>query len=67
LKLERAGKDTFYVDDGDELREVNILQMLNGVESEYQRKQHGTVTNIHIDGNVSDSVINIGDKNDINN
>jgi hypothetical protein len=63
LKLERAGKDTLDVEDGDGLKEVNIAQMLNGVESEYQRKQYGNV--INIGGNVSDSIIIAGDKNEV--
>jgi len=67
LKLERAGKDTLDVEDGDGLKEVNIAQMLNGVESEYQRKQYGNVTNININGNISDSVINAGHGNRIDN
>ena len=64
LKLERAGKDTLDVEDGDELREVNILQMLNGVESEYQRRQYGNVTNVHIGGD-NTGIINVGDHNEI--
>jgi internalin A len=64
LKLERAGKDTLDVEDGDELREVNILQMLNGVESEYHRRQYGNVTNVNISGNIGGSVV-VGDNNDV--
>jgi hypothetical protein len=64
LKPERAGKDSLDVEDGDELREVNILQMLNGVESEYQRRQYGNVTNVNISGTVGGSVV-VGDDNRI--
>ncbi len=63
LKLERDGEDTIKVDDGDGLRKVNIAQMLNGVENEYQRKQYGTV--INIGGNVTDSTIIAGDNNEV--
>jgi internalin A len=46
LKLERVGEETLLVEDGDELREIVISQVLNGVENEYQRKQTGgSVTN----------------------
>ena len=65
LELERAGKDTFDVEDGDELREVNIIQMLNSVESEYTRKQYGNMTNIHVGRDVNGSIF-IGDHNTAN-
>lgn len=65
LKLERDGEDTLKVEDGDELRKVNIIQMLNGVETEYQRRQYGNVTNIHIRGDGKDSNIIVGDENEI--
>jgi len=65
LKLERAGKEMLDVEDGDGLREINIAQMLNGVDSEYQRKQYGNVTNINIHGNVSRSTIIVGDNNQV--
>lgn len=53
LKLERAGQETLLAEDGNELKEINISQVLNGVENEYQRKQIG--------GNVTNNFnINIG-------
>jgi len=61
LKLERDGEEILKVEDGDGLRRVNIVQILNGVESEYQRKQHGNV--INIGGNVSGSTIIAGNEN----
>ncbi len=64
LKLERDGEDTLKIEDGNGLRKINIAQMLNGVESEYQRKQYGNVINIR--GNVSDSTIIAGDENEVN-
>ncbi|MBN8658237.1 MAG: GTP-binding protein [Anaerolineae bacterium] len=63
LKLERAGRETLDVEDGVGLKEINIAQMLNGVESEYQRKQYGNI--INISGNVTDSTIIAGDKNEV--
>jgi len=60
LKLERAGRETLDVEDGDGLKEINIAQMLNGVESEYERKQYGNVINIH--GNVTGGTIIAGDE-----
>lgn len=65
LKLERAGKEMLDIEDADGLREVNIVQMLNGVVSEYTRKQYGNVTNINIHGNVSKSSIIVGNKNQV--
>jgi len=62
LKLERDGEEVLKVEDGDSLKKVNIAQALNGVESEYQRKQHGNV--INIGGNVSGSTIIAGDENE---
>jgi small GTP-binding protein len=66
LKLERAGEETWLVEDGEQLKKVNVSQMLNGVESEYERKQYGNVTNIHIGGDVKDSNIIVGDENKVN-
>jgi internalin A len=64
LKLERDGEDTLKVEDGDGLRKINIAQILNGVESEYLRKQHGNV--INISGNVNGSTIIAGNENKAN-
>jgi internalin A len=64
LKLERDGEEILKVEDGERLKKVNIAQVLNGVESEYQRKQHGNV--INIGGNVTDSTIIAGDENEVN-
>ncbi len=67
LKLERAGQDVLLVEDGNELKEVKISQVLNGVESEYQRKQLETnVTNIYVGGNVEGSSIISGNNNMVN-
>jgi len=63
LKLERDGEETIKVEDGNGLKKVNIAQILNGVESEYQRKQYGNV--INIGGNVTDSTIIAGDENEV--
>ena len=65
LKMERAGKDFITIEDGDGLSDVNISQMLNGVESEYQRKQYGNITNINIGGDANGTIISVGDGNDI--
>ena len=65
LKLERAGKEMLDIENGDGLQEVNIAQMLNGVESEYQRKQYGNVTNISIGGDANGSTIIVGDENEV--
>jgi internalin A len=64
LKLERDGEEILKVEDGDKLKKVNIAQVLNGVESEYQRKQYGNV--INIGGNVTDSTVIAGDENEVN-
>jgi small GTP-binding protein len=53
LKLERTGVYALDVEDGDQLKVVNIGQILNGVESEYQRREtKWNVTNINI-GNIT--------------
>jgi internalin A len=64
LMMEREGIEITHVKSGRKLVGVNISQMLNGVESEYQRKQYGNVINIH--GNINGSTIIAGDENDVN-
>ena len=63
LMMEREGIETTHVKSGQKLVAVNVSQMLNGVESEYQRKQHGDVTNINIGGSANGSTIIVGDDN----
>lgn len=49
LKMERAGKETIDVEDGNEIKEINVSQMLNAVDKDYKPSQTGvTVTNIKI-------------------
>jgi small GTP-binding protein len=68
LKLERAGQETHLVENGDDLITVNVRQMLSGVESEAQRKDHvSKVTNIYVGGDVKDSNIVSGDENEVSN
>jgi hypothetical protein len=62
LKLERAGEYTLDVEDGDQLKVINIGQMLNAIESEYQRREiTGNVTNIHIGNITIGDNANVGD------
>lgn len=63
LMMEREGIETTHVKSGRKLVAVNISQMLNGVESEYQRKQYGNVINIC--GSVTGSTIIVGDEKHI--
>ena len=63
LMMEREGIEITHVKSGRKLVAVNVSQMLNGVESEYQRKQYGNV--INISGNVTDSTIIAGDENEV--
>jgi len=65
LMMEREGIETTHVKSGRKLVAVNVSQMLNGVESEYQRKQYGNVININ--GNVTGSTIIAGNENEVNN
>ena len=65
LMMEREGIETTHVKSGRKLVAVNISQMLNGVESEYQRKQYGNVTNISIGGDANGSTIIVGDENEV--
>jgi internalin A len=54
LMLEAKGIEILPVQDGDRLVEVNIRQVLSGVESEAQRKANiNNVTNYYIAGGVS--------------
>lgn len=54
------------VKDGNGLVKVNISQLLSGVESEFKRKDSfEKMTNIYINGNISNSNIISGDKNEI--
>ena len=64
LMLEREGQETLLVKDGNRLVKINVRQILSGIESEGQRREgFGSVTNIHIHGNVRDSSIVAGDEN----
>lgn len=68
LMLEAKGMETLPVPDGDQLVDVNIRQVLSGIESEAKRKEHtGDVYhNIHIvnvAGNATDNTIIAGDGN----
>ena len=65
LMMEQKGIETMPVKSRGKLIDVNIIQMLNGVESEYQRRQYGNVTNINIGGNVNSSTIIVGDDNEV--
>ena len=41
LQLEREGYDDLPVKDGNRLVKISVRQMLSGIESETQRKEHG--------------------------
>jgi len=64
LMLERAGQETYLVQDGSRLVPINVRQILSGVESESQRaEQNGAnVTNIYVGGNVAGNIV-VGDDN----
>ncbi len=63
LMLETKGMETLPVQDGDRLVEVNVRQILSGVESESQRRQNaGNVYNILGDVNVREGDFIGGDK-----
>jgi GTPase SAR1 family protein len=63
LKLERAGQATLLVEDGNNLVNVNIREVLSAIESEAQRRETGgNVTNIYVGGNF-DGNLTIGDGN----
>ena len=67
LMLEATGIETLPVPDGDRLVEVNVRQVLSGVESESQRKAStNSVTNYisYVGGNVSGNLV-VGDDNQI--
>ena len=63
LMMEREGIETTHVKSRRKLVAINVSQMLNGVESEYQRRQYGNVININ--GNVTGSTLIAGDENEI--
>lgn len=52
LQQEREGVETISVEDGNRLINVNIQQLLNGIESEYRRKD--------IKGNVNNFILSNG-------
>jgi internalin A len=67
LMLEAKGIDVLPVPDGNRLIEVNVRQMLSGVESEARRKDMASkVMNIYVGGDVRDSNIVSGDENEVN-
>jgi len=64
LMLEAKGMETLPVQDGNRLVEVNVRQVLSGIESEAKRKEEGSrVTNIYVGGDMKDSNIIAGDEN----
>jgi small GTP-binding protein len=64
LMLERAGQDTYLVQDGARLVKISVREILSGIESESQRKETGgNVTNIYIGGDVKGSNIISGNNN----
>jgi hypothetical protein len=66
LMLEAKGIEILPAQDGDRLVEVNVRQVLSGVESETQRReqQGNIVNNIFVGGNVSGNLV-VGDKNEV--
>jgi internalin A len=63
LMLEAKGMETLPVPDGNRLVDVNVRQVLSGIESESQRKERGgNTTNIYIGGNMDGNMI-VGDEN----
>jgi len=66
LMLEAKGIEILPAQDGDRLVEVNVRQVLSGVESEIQRReqQGSVVNNIFVGGNVSGNLV-VGDKNEV--
>jgi hypothetical protein len=66
LMLEREGDETCRVKDGSRLVTVNVRQVLSAIETEKQRKEVASRV-INIYGDVKDSNILTGDKNEVNN
>lgn len=67
LMLEAKGMEILPVQDGNRLVDVNVRQVLSGIESESQRKERGgNTTNIYIGGDVKGGTIIAGNENEVN-
>ncbi|MCI0553529.1 MAG: hypothetical protein L0287_21495 [Anaerolineae bacterium] len=63
LQLEGNGITTHYVQSGDQLVEVNVSSLLNGIEPENIRAEKSIILNIG--GDIRDSTVTIGNENTI--